>query len=88
VLTWAPPRDATEPPRVAYAVSRRQGSAVARNRARRRLRAAFVELARDGRVPRGAYLASLRGAASEPTSSQLKGDVATCLSKLDLGGGV
>ncbi len=45
--------------RVAFALNRRQASAVVRNRIRRRLRAALVELDRRGDgLPRGAYLFS------------------------------
>ncbi|MCZ7527832.1 MAG: ribonuclease P protein component [Acidimicrobiia bacterium] len=47
----------TGPPQVAYAVGRRVGGAVARNRARRRLRAA-IRACRDQLVPGGAYLVS------------------------------
>ena len=47
--------DTTEPPRVAYAVGRRVGSAVVRNRVRRRLRAAVAEHGAD-LAPGGAYL--------------------------------
>jgi ribonuclease P protein component len=46
---------AGEPPRVAYAVGRRVGPAVARNRARRRLRAAVAEHRAD-LAPGGVYL--------------------------------
>ncbi|MEX1009015.1 MAG: ribonuclease P protein component [Acidimicrobiia bacterium] len=46
---------ATNPPRVAYAVGRRVGSAVDRNRVRRRLRAA-VSVCGDELVEGGAYL--------------------------------
>ena len=45
----------TDPPRVAYAIGRRVGSAVDRNRIRRRLRGA-VAGCRDDLVPGGAYL--------------------------------
>ena len=47
--------DVSEPPRVAYALGRRVGSAVARNRVRRRLRAAVAEY-RSELAPGGAYL--------------------------------
>jgi ribonuclease P protein component len=46
--------------RVAYAVGRPVGSAVERNRARRRLRAVVAELAHSGRLPAGSYLVSAR----------------------------
>jgi ribonuclease P protein component len=45
------PEDAGGPPRLGLAVSRQVGSAVARNRIKRRLRACFEEL--EGTVPRG-----------------------------------
>jgi ribonuclease P protein component len=44
-----------DPPRVAYAIGRRAGSAVERNRIRRRLRAAVAGCSHD-LVPGGAYL--------------------------------
>jgi ribonuclease P protein component len=44
-----------DPPRVAYAIGRRVGSAVARNRVRRRLRAA-LERHSAQLLPGGAYL--------------------------------
>ena len=48
--------DATE---VAFAISKRAATAVGRNRCRRRLRAAFVDLDRLGALPSGAYLVSV-----------------------------
>lgn len=45
-----------QPPRAAFAVARGAGGAVARNRIRRRLRAALRELAFQGRLPGGDYL--------------------------------
>jgi ribonuclease P protein component len=58
-VTWLPGADET-PPRVAFAVGRRVGSAVARNRVRRQLRAIAAELAPD--LAPGAYLVAYRGA--------------------------
>ena len=55
-VTWLPPHDASEPPRVAFAVARRAGSAVTRNRIRRRMRAACVELRQREQLPGGTYL--------------------------------
>jgi len=40
-LTWVPPVDPTIPPRVAFAIGRKVGGAVVRNRLRRRLRSAL-----------------------------------------------
>jgi ribonuclease P protein component len=48
--------DVDRVPRVAYAVGRRVGGAVVRNRLRRRLRAAVADSA--GSIPPGAYLVS------------------------------
>ncbi|HLG92523.1 MAG TPA: ribonuclease P protein component [Acidimicrobiales bacterium] len=53
------------PPRLGFAVGRKVGGAVQRNRLRRRLRAVFAEMA--GELPPGAYLVSAsRGAAELP----------------------
>jgi ribonuclease P protein component len=62
-VTWLPPEPAapSAPPRAAFAVSKGAG-AVARNRVRRRLRAALRELQRAEALPAGAYLV---GAAPE-----------------------
>jgi ribonuclease P protein component len=56
-VTWLAPDPSAPPtpPRAAFAVSKGAG-AVARNRVRRRLRAALRELQRAGSLPRGAYL--------------------------------
>lgn len=61
-VTWVPPTaDRSEgPPRVAFAVGRTSGPAVARNRIRRRLRAALRELLAASSLPAGAYLISGR----------------------------
>lgn len=51
----------TTPPEVGFAIGRRVGPAVVRNRRRRQLRAIFSEVRRDqpGLVPSGRYLVSL-----------------------------
>ena len=55
--------DASLPrPRVAFALSRRTGAAVMRNRTRRRLRALFRELAHD--LAPGRYLVGARASAT------------------------
>jgi ribonuclease P protein component len=53
--------------RVAYAINRKVGTAVVRNRVRRRLRAALAELDRTqpGRLPGGAYLISAEASVAE-----------------------
>lgn len=56
-LTWLP-SDSGVPPRVAYAVSRKVGSAVVRNRIRRRLRAVISDLGAELRP--GTYLIGAR----------------------------
>lgn len=57
-LRWLapPPGAAPTPPRVGFAIARTAGSAVDRNRIRRRLRAAFRELGSAGALPAGSYL--------------------------------
>jgi ribonuclease P protein component len=60
------PGDPSFPPRVAYAVGKRVGPAVVRNRVRRRLRAAMLEHRADLQ-PGGAYLfGAAPGAAGAP----------------------
>ncbi len=66
------------PPRVAYAVGRPVGNAVARNRLRRRLRAAVAARAEDLR-PDTAYLLSAGPRAAAMTSTQLAEAVARLL---------
>ncbi len=55
-VTWLPGDADPTPPRVAFSVARSAGSAVHRNRIRRRLRAALGELQAAGRLPAGTYL--------------------------------
>jgi ribonuclease P protein component len=64
-VTWRPEPEGGGPPRVAFAVGRRVGSAVARNRLRRQLRAVVAELA--GELAPGAYLLAYRGAPEVPS---------------------
>ena len=56
--------------RVAYAISRRAGCAVERNRLRRRLKAVMATMAPD--LPSGAYLVKARGEASRLSFGDLK----------------
>lgn len=64
-MTWLPSSDATsEPPRLAYVVGRRVGTAVDRNQVRRHLRAAAADLAPD--LASGAYLVAFRGQPGAP----------------------
>lgn len=69
-VTWVP-GTAGAPPRVAYAVGRRIGGAVVRNRLRRRLRAA----ARDAGLAPGAYLVSAAPPAAHMTFGELRDSV-------------
>jgi ribonuclease P protein component len=59
-VTWMPDLEVGLPPRVAFAVGRRLGPAVTRNRVRRQLRAVAAELAPE--LAPGAYLIAYRGA--------------------------
>ena len=59
---------------MAYAIGRPVGTAVTRNRVRRRLRAALVEFDRDGLAPgRGDLLIAARPQAAGESYSQLRG---------------
>jgi ribonuclease P protein component len=73
------PRDDRSPGddvRFAYAIGRRVGSAVVRNRLRRRLRAAARDLHRSsGGLPRGSYLVSVRPEAAALTYAELRRDL-------------
>lgn len=68
-LSWVP-GDPAEPPRVAYTIGRRVGTAVVRNRLRRRLRMVMRCLAADLRP--GAYLLGASAAAAELSYSELE----------------
>jgi ribonuclease P protein component len=80
-VTWLPGPDGT-PPRVAYAVGRSAGSAVARNRLRRRLRATVAGLAGAGQLPPGAYLVAASPAASDLDTEQMTSTLTTALATL------
>lgn len=77
--------EACDPPRVAYAIGRQHGSAVRRNRIRRRLRACFQHIdamtTDDGSgsastaVAPGLYLVGWRGRPDEPPFDELTADV-------------
>ena len=69
----APDAAAAGDVRVAYGVSRRVGTAVDRNRVRRRLRAAMLEVSRDGHgLSSGAYLVLVRPEAGTTPYPELK----------------
>lgn len=66
-VVWAP-APAGEPPRLAFAIGRRVGGAVTRNRLRRQLRAALWEL----QPPAGAYLVGVAPEAVTLSFAELK----------------
>jgi ribonuclease P protein component len=73
------------PPRVAFAVGRRVGSAVARNRIRRQLRAVVAELAAE--LAPGAYLVAYRGGPPAASTELRQHVVAAATSAGALGSG-
>ena len=72
-----------EPPRVAFAVPRKVGTAVVRNRLRRQVRAHLgrSDVAGAGLEP-GAYLVALRPGAAETSRDALLTDLDRCLQRL------
>ena len=69
--------------RVAYAIGRRVGPAVVRNRLRRQLRAAVREVDRSsGGLAPGAYLVSLRPEAAGRRYAELRADLGAALASL------
>ena len=73
--------------RIGFTASRKVGNAVSRNRAKRRLRAAAVEvLRRDGR-PGTDYVLIARGATGARAYAELVGDLRSALRQLDRRGG-
>lgn len=82
-VSWVPapapaPDGAGAPPRVAFAIGRRVGPAVVRNRLRRRLRAVLVDL----EVPPGDYLVGCDPDAATLSFPELKALVSKVLSEL------
>lgn len=75
----APGGEVPQHPCVAFAIGRRVGSAVVRNRLRRRLRDELTTLARDQRLPPGAYLVGLAPAAAGLDGATLRGHLRTAL---------
>jgi ribonuclease P protein component len=71
------PGDPAMPPRVAYAIGRRAGGAVVRNRIRRRLRAIAREV--RGQLQPGAYLFGATAAASSLSFADLRATVCSAL---------
>ncbi len=69
--------------RVGYTASRKVGSAVARNRARRRLRAAAAEVMPSRARPGHDYVLIARRTTLTRPYRALRGDLATALERLD-----
>ncbi|HEX3424718.1 MAG TPA: ribonuclease P protein component [Acidimicrobiales bacterium] len=78
-VTWVA-GDPAEPPRVAYAIGRRAGGAVVRNRIRRRLRAITREVGAQLRP--GAYLFGATAAAASLPYGDLRATVCQALGAL------
>jgi ribonuclease P protein component len=72
-----------DPPRVAFAVPRKVGTAVVRNRLRRQVRSHLAGRAgADGGLAPGAYLVSLAPGAADSSPTELLVDVDRCLDRL------
>lgn len=70
-------------PRVAYAVGKRVGGAVVRNRLRRRLRAAISDVGHS--LPPGAYLVAAANDATELSFEELKEHVTAVMTSATRG---
>ena len=80
-VTWLPGSDGT-PPRVAFAIGRSIGSAVHRNRLRRRMRAAVRDAAAELQLQRGWLLIGAKPAASKHTFESLRGELIMLLARV------
>lgn len=72
----------TRPPRVAFAIGRRVGSAVVRNKLRRRLRAVASELAASGALAPGDYLVAVSQDAATASFTALRSGMTTACARL------
>jgi ribonuclease P protein component len=81
----APPDAPPEPPRVAFAVPRKVGNAVTRNRIRRCVRGRLADRVRDrdGGLPSGAYLVTVGPEAAGLDARSLAHLVEGCLDDLE-----
>ena len=87
MTAWYLPAPPPSRARFAWAVSRKVGGAVVRNRLRRRLREAVEALARADQVPPGAYLVSVAPEAAALPYEELKENVAATLRAVSDGTG-
>ncbi|MCP4435100.1 MAG: hypothetical protein GY812_06295 [Actinomycetia bacterium] len=69
-------------PAVAYSIGRGAGTAVRRNRLRRRLRAVFANAEHDGRLHEGWYLVTVLPSSEEPAYAQLDSWASAALSMI------
>jgi ribonuclease P protein component len=78
------PLTGDEPPRVAFAVSRKVGTAVVRNRLRRQVRAYLGEVRSvdSARFPSGAWLFAIQPSAADASREEVLRDVDSCLDRL------
>jgi ribonuclease P protein component len=79
-VTMGPP-DGTKPPRVAYAIGRKVGTAPSRNRLRRRVRALLAD--RQDRLVPATYLVSARPGAADLSFDELRTFLMNALNALD-----
>lgn len=70
-----------QPPRLAFAVPRKVGTAVVRNRLRRQVRAHLQQRAGAGTFPAGDWLIALHPGAASVDRAALLGDVDTCIDR-------
>lgn len=77
------PAPAGDQPRVGFTASRKVGGAVARNRARRRLRAAVAEVMPAHAAPENDYVVIARAATVGRPYRALIADLETALRRLD-----
>jgi ribonuclease P protein component len=74
---------AVDPPRIAFAVPRKVGTAVVRNRLRRQVRAHLdLRQRSDQRLSPGAYLVALAPGAADQAPATVLADLDRCLDKL------
>jgi ribonuclease P protein component len=75
------PKEQADPPRIAFALGRKVGHAVERNRLRRRLRAILATLDQD-RLPGGAYLITAQADAVALSHQELREHVERALTRI------